>query len=219
MLPGVNTAWQQQLNAPNLQNNPYIQDYIRAAIDPIQQQLMQKVLPAVRSDAVSSGMFGGSRQGVGEGLGIQGFSNAATNATSGIMNNAYNTGMRAQANALKMSPIMAQLQSLGPDILRQLGLDERMMNQAQLDSAYQGLNRYQGIVGGQQWGTQGRTVSPNFVGNNAVNAGIGGAASGLALYNMLNQGSSSDQTSYGGNTYSDADTANTFSGQDALFQQ
>jgi len=197
MLPGANAAWQNQLNAPDLKNNPYINDYIQAALNPIQQRLMEQVLPQTRSDAVSSGMFGGSRQGVGEGIALKGWQQQSGDITSNILNSAYNTGMQSQGNALKMAPLIMQMQTMGPQILQQLGLQQRQMSQAELDQAYNSLQMYQNLVGGQQWGSTSNTVNPNYVGNNSFGAGLGGFASGLALYNQLNQGSKPPATSGG----------------------
>lgn len=207
MLPQIQSGWQSALNAPDLNTNPYIQNYISSAINPIQQRLQEQILPSIRSDAVSSGMFGGSRQGVGEGLAARGFVSESGDITSRILMNAYQQGLQQQMQALKLSPVIAQLNTVGPDIYRMLGAEERSMNQSQLDSAYQALQRYQGTVGGQGYGASGRTINPSYVGNNAIGSAFGGAASGLALYNMLNQnsGNSGGNVSQPVTTYSNDD--------------
>src|SRR3990172_9544753 len=82
-------AWEGALNAPDLKNNPYIQDYINASLNPIQKRLQEDILPGIRGDALSSGMYGGSRQGVGEGNAVAGFAREAGDTTAKINMSAY----------------------------------------------------------------------------------------------------------------------------------
>lgn len=187
-LPGMvpTQQWQNSLNAPDLTNNPYIQKYIQAALNPIMQQLQSNILPSIRSDAVSSGMYGGSRQGVGEGIAVRDWTQTSGDITSRILGDAYNRGMTQQMQALALTPQMLGAQTYGADILRGLGLEERTMNQAMLDSVYQGLNRYQGLVGGAQYGSASSTTSPNFTQYpNTFQNFVGGASSGAGLWGSL----------------------------------
>lgn len=91
-------------------NNPALLKHLQAGIDlsnagfqqnqaNATENLMENVLPSIRSGAIAAGQYGGSRQGVAEGNAIGDYSKALTNANLqlGMANSANVTG--AQANA------------------------------------------------------------------------------------------------------------------------
>lgn len=81
-------------------SNPAIQAMMDASTRNIREGLMEKALPAVRSDFISGNSFGGSRQGVAEGQAIRGAEDAAALANANILNNAYNTGLGAMTGVI-----------------------------------------------------------------------------------------------------------------------
>jgi hypothetical protein len=90
-------------------SNPYVQNAVKAATDPIYQDLSQRTLPGQQSTAAAgSGVnYGGSREGVQEGLDVQGAQRAAGQAGANIMNTALGQGLTATNQAIAQAPTTA----------------------------------------------------------------------------------------------------------------
>lgn len=102
--------------------NPYLTRSIQAGIDAtnagfntnqanVTNALQRQVLPGIRANAIASGGFGGSRQGIAEGLALSDYTNQLTNANTqlgtansanaiGAQANAFNQGQDRSLNAL-----------------------------------------------------------------------------------------------------------------------
>lgn len=94
----------------NPENNPYLQGAVDAAVRPITQQLTETQLPALRGSAITAGGYGGSRQGIAEGLASGRASTAIGDTASRLVQNLYDTNVRAQQNAIQMTPMLQQAQ-------------------------------------------------------------------------------------------------------------
>lgn len=90
--------------------NPNLQGAVDASVRPIQQNLLQSTLPSLRGEAVSAGGFGGSRQGIAEGLASQGASQAIGDTASKLVQGQYATNLDAQMKALGLLPQTQQAQ-------------------------------------------------------------------------------------------------------------
>lgn len=90
--------------------NPALQDTINAATLPIQQNLTESTLPAVRSAATQTGQFGSSRQGIAEGLAAGRASQAEGATAAGIANQGYQSGLDAMIKNLALIPQTQQAQ-------------------------------------------------------------------------------------------------------------
>jgi hypothetical protein len=90
-------------------SNPYVQNAVSAATQPIFQDLSQRTLPAQQATgAVGSGVnYGGSREGIQEGLDVQGAQRAAGQAGANIMNTALGQGLQATNQAIAQAPTTA----------------------------------------------------------------------------------------------------------------
>jgi hypothetical protein len=88
--------------------NPGLQGAIEAATRPITQNFTQSVLPNIRSGAVAADQFGGSRQGIAEGIAAQSLGNALSDATSKVVNPAYQSGLTAMTQNIGLAPSVAQ---------------------------------------------------------------------------------------------------------------
>ncbi len=139
--------------------NPVLGAQSAAAIQPIADQLMNRILPGITNQAVADGAVGGSRQGVAQGLAIQDFLRQAGNITTGIQNNAFNTGLGAMTNAvgqgfgatssgvgqglnfglqsLLNAPNAVEMSLLPPDIINSIGQQRQQLSQAQLSEEAQ----------------------------------------------------------------------------------
>ena len=92
----------------NPDSNPYLGRYADAMARPIVQNLTERILPSIRGDAISSGGYGGSRQGIAEGIASRGASEAIGDRTAQLYSGAYGQGLNAMQGAAGMLPGFAQ---------------------------------------------------------------------------------------------------------------
>lgn len=95
-------------------SNPVVQNAVKAATDPIFQNLAQTTIPQQQAaGAAGSGVnYGGSREGIAEGLATQGAQRAAGQAGAGIMNTALGQGLQGTLQAIGQAPTIAGAQAL-----------------------------------------------------------------------------------------------------------
>lgn len=105
---------------PNLLNaasNPYVSQVAEGATQTVFQQLMEQVLPQIRSGAGQAGQVGSSRQGITEGRAIEGATRQANQATAQIYNQNYQNSLGAMLQALGLgSQVGAQQTQEGQTI-------------------------------------------------------------------------------------------------------
>jgi len=77
------------LGALDFNNNPFFTQGVNAAIRPFTEQLTEQMLPSIRSGAVQTGQYGGSRQALAEGTAIGKASRAIGDTAAQFANNAY----------------------------------------------------------------------------------------------------------------------------------
>lgn len=92
------------------ESNPALKQYMETATQPIWQGLTEQALPAIRGEAIKSGGFGGSRQGIAEGLATGRAAQAAGNVTADIANKGYAGGLEALVKNLALLPQTQQAQ-------------------------------------------------------------------------------------------------------------
>lgn len=178
----------------NPSSNPALQGAIEAGTRPIMQNLTENQLPALRDEAVKSGNFGGSRQGIAEGIASRGASQAVGDTASKIVQGQYGTNIDAQLKAMGLLPTVqgAQTQpaattSAVGDVRQSLaqsllGQQVGNFNYDQLAPFLQSkelLSLVSGLPGGTTTST-GSTTQPNM----ALST-LGGAASGASLGTAL----------------------------------
>jgi hypothetical protein len=90
-------------------SNPYVQNAVTAATQPIFQDLSQRTLPAQQGTAASgSGVnYGGSREGTQEAQDVLNAYRTAGNTGAGIMNTALGQGLTATNQAIAQAPTTA----------------------------------------------------------------------------------------------------------------
>lgn len=143
-LPEV-ADWTQQGYADALKlrdpsQNPYLPRVIESSIRPVFEQLTRSVLPNIRNEAVGVGGYGGSRQGIAEGLATREATKQAMDLSGNIMNNAWQFGNQQANNALQLAPMIQGVQTAPSEILGAVGSQERAYQQAlmdQLSSTYE----------------------------------------------------------------------------------
>lgn len=116
-------------------NNPYVQDVISRSIRPAVEELTREVLPSIRSSFINTGGFGGSKQGIAEGMAIQGAQQAVGDAASRMNLGAYSQGLQSLLSGMSLAPSIQNMGMLPADILQAVGAQERAMEQARIDEA------------------------------------------------------------------------------------
>lgn len=84
-------------------NNPYLDQQAAAITGQLTRNLQENVMPGIRSEALASGQYGGSRQGIAEGLAASRMNQDLAPALTGLYGSAYENAqqrMGATAGAL-----------------------------------------------------------------------------------------------------------------------
>lgn len=174
----------------NPASNPNLQRAIDATTRPLYQNLTQTVLPQIRSDAVNTGNFGSSRQGIAEGLATQATQQAAADAAGKVAQNEYDTNVNAQLKAEALAPTVQQALTAAGTVQSGVGDVQRAQEQAQLNQKIANFNydQYapflqsqdiisllQGLPGGST------TTTASVPQANTATQALGGAAAGASL--------------------------------------
>jgi len=183
-------------------DNPYLQQQIDAMSSNMARNLNENVMPGLRSEALASGQYGGSRQGIAEGLAMsrmnQDLAPAITNLLGGSYENAQNRmfGTATQLNdqAFQNANMNADRNMNTQQFNANLGLQnnqQEMQRQNQrlnahqtgLDMLNQGLNmqdtQFQNYIQNQLLPNQLNWNNLNQYGNVAVTgAGLGNQSTG-----------------------------------------
>lgn len=176
----------------NPSTNPNLQGAIKAATDPLYTRLNEQLLPSIRSDAITTGGFGGSRQGIAEAGAIRDTQNAAANTASTIAQNQYDTNVKAQLSALGLLPTVQQGQVQPALTTSGVGDVQQNLQQQQIDAAQQKYwldqllpliqgQALAGIAGGLPGGSTVSTGSVPQAQKPGASSLLGGALSGAAI--------------------------------------
>lgn len=175
-------------------SNPALKQWMAAADLPLEQNLTQNVLPNVRGQATAAGQFGGSRQGIAEGLATQGTQQAVGSTNANIANQGYLAGLNAFTQNLALLPQTMQAQTIpglttsGVGDVRQ-AMTQALLNQKNQQQLYPEIAPLlmgEAISGaGNSFQPQGSTTTASVPQQNPLLAGIGAGASGLSLGSQL----------------------------------
>ena len=161
------------------ESNPALQQYIDFANQATTRAFRQGGLQAIDAGSVQAGNVGSSRQGIAQGIGLQGLAQQVGQQTAGISSAAYGQGLQAYTQGLALSPQTAALQGArGQQLTRAGGAFANIANlpqQQQLDL----LRNYQGLVSGGFGGTQTSTGPGSQTGG--ISGALGGAATGYSV--------------------------------------
>lgn len=118
-------------------SNPALQATIDAGVRPIIETLMEQALPTIRGGAVTNGQFGGSRQGIAEGLATGRAAQAVGDTSAKIASAGYGQGLDAMTKGLQLAPSIASAQSLPGLTTSGVGDVRQGLEQAKLTSNMQ----------------------------------------------------------------------------------
>jgi len=119
------------------ESNPALAAATQAAIRPLEQQFSNVTLPGIRGEAITAGGFGGSRQGIAEGLAAQGLAQTSGDVTASIQANAFQQSLDAMTRALFAAPATAQLEFLPSTAVGAVGAQNQQLAQARLSEEAQ----------------------------------------------------------------------------------
>lgn len=162
---------------------PVMQEAARVPTRAFQEQ----VLPSIRSGAQMAGQYGGSRQGIAEGIASRGLSEALAGQQVGLAQTAASEALQQRRSGMGMLPMMAGLGQMPYQLQSQVGAQRQGMEQAQLSeqaqqfyAPLQQLQAFQGLIGGGYGGTQ----STPYYGNPML-GGLAGMMMGNQFGGML----------------------------------
>lgn len=148
-------AFNTGLNAADVNNNPYLDSAMNAAIRPLTQQYTEQVLPGIRNSSIGAGSLGSSRQGIAEGIASRGYMDAVGGVTANMGNSAYNQGLNTMTQTLGYAPSMMNLGMTPSGIYQDVGT--QMQN-----APWQQLGNYAGLLGDPTVLQQSKTKSSGF---------------------------------------------------------
>ena len=180
--------------AMDVNNNPYLAKTVNTAMQQIQNKYTDPngVLANIRSGAESAGQYGGSRQGVAEGIAAREYSQALGNTAAQMYSDAYNKGQDTFARTLATAPQVMQSYALPAQLLSAVGAQREGLAQSMedynaaqrdwdLNSRWLPLERYANIVYGGG-GSQGTSTSTSGAPpRNPLLGATGGGMAGWAL--------------------------------------
>lgn len=180
----------------DVNNNPYIQQAVQGAINPVINSFRDQVLPGIRSGAGDAGQFGGSRQGIVEGLAMDRLGQTLTDTTSSMYSDAYNRGLDTFDRSLAMLPQTLGLTSMPGQMLDAVGQQNQNYQQQLLNTMLgnfdtlqnrdlQKLIAYQGLVQGNYGGQSSGTTTGPGMQTSPIAGALGGASMGAGLASTL----------------------------------
>lgn len=187
--------------AMDVQNNPYLQSAISAALRPTTQQYVEPggVLSSIRTNATDSGQFGGVRQGVAEGIAAGRYTQNAMDMAGKMASSAYDKGQDIFSRTLALAPQTMNLNNMPVSTLSGVGAQMESMGQEEaaylanqnmwnLNAPWAPLQNYANIVyGGANPSTTSTSTGEASRRNRAMGA-LGGAASGAAIGSAIAPG-------------------------------
>jgi len=140
-------------------NSPLVQNQIGQANRQVTEDFNRNIMPTIGVDALTAGQYGGSRQGVAEGMAASNAQNIMADQATDIMSDAFKTGSQNAQFAVSQAPSIWSMGNMPSSVQGAVGQDQSAWEQAQLDNQlaqwYFGqqnpwdmLSQYQGLVTG-----------------------------------------------------------------------
>jgi hypothetical protein len=186
----------------SMDSNPYLQGYGESIAGGMTTNLMENILPKLRSGArMAGGAYSGnnSRQGLAEAGAVTGTQGAIGDALQKLAYDAYSRGLTGMEKGLALNPQTMASQMMPGQAASAVGGQMRQMDQAMLDDAAQRFYMEQnlpflkaqdlmGLISGMPGGSGVSTVTGAQPRSSPLMGGLGGAASGAMLGSMVMPG-------------------------------
>ena len=173
-------------------NNPMLDGMYDAAARRVTDTFNEDVMPGISKSAVANGGFGGSRQGIAEGLAAKEAHQGLTDLANNIYGDAYNLGFGAMSD-LTQTQMQGGIDAAAQNANLQQGANQNNAGWAQQANMTNANNNLAGQLANQSVGMQGMGMALNALQSNqganlsAQNMNAGNQlASGLANMNALN---------------------------------
>lgn len=176
----------------NVENNPYLQNAINAAIRPVTQNFQENVIPGIQSQfSVGTDAYDQSREGIARGIAQRSYLDTVGDISSNMANAGYNTGMNATISAFNQVPQLTTAATAPGQAQWNIGALLQGQNQNQINAAgaFDALQQQRLQQAGNfytqigQIGRQGSQVTQGAQGNPYLGA-VGGAILGNQIYRM-----------------------------------
>lgn len=159
------SGWLGLMGSGDVGNNPWVNNMLNANSDAMSRNLTQNLLPGIRGNSIQVGQGGSTRQGIAEGLAMQGMQNSLAQSNAQTQLGAYGQGLDSIANALEFSPQMLNLGLQPANITEFVGQGIREDESRALADDMARFEHYQNeperlvstqanlLNGGSSWGT------------------------------------------------------------------
>ena len=134
MISPAMQAWQSTLTAPDVANNPYVQNMLEQQ-QALASRSLREQIPGIESAAIGAGQLGGSRQGVVEAMRERDIRQDLLSQAAQTQMDAYTAGLGQQRFGLSAAPQMAGFGMMGADVLAGVGGARRAEEQLAIDEA------------------------------------------------------------------------------------
>lgn len=119
--------------------NPGLQGTLDAATRQLTNNFTQSILPSIRDDAVLAGGYGGSGQGIAEGLAAQGLQQQVGDTSAQILAQNYQAGLDAMSKGLAFAPSNISAAFTPATAISGVGDVQQQQQQAQINDL---INNY-----------------------------------------------------------------------------
>lgn len=182
------------------ESNPYLQQSMQAALNPVFQRFQTETLPQLRSNAIAQGAYSGNRNAITEGLAAQGMQRQAADTTAQMALQNLSNERQLQQNSGQLIQQGANLNLAYPQQLLTAGdisqgWSQDMINEALAqysgaqNAPWNGMQQYGGVV---LSGSPGQSTVSNTAYNplkqstgSMVAGGLSGAAGGAMMGSMF----------------------------------
>lgn len=116
--------------------NPGLAAAIKGAVQPIEENYSENIIPQIKEGGVGVGQFGGGREGALEGIASQAEQRAIGATAGGIETQAYEQGLDQMTRALGLSPTVQQAELEPGAATSSVGDVQQQLEQQQLTEAF-----------------------------------------------------------------------------------
>lgn len=139
-LVGAGAGAQAQMLDPDfmLKPNQYVHNAANAVTSQVTQNLMENILPGIRSNAIAEGgpySGGATREGITAGKAISGTNQGLSNALADMYFKNYSTGLAGMSEAIGRNPQVLQAGLFPAQVQGAVGTQNQNMQQALLNEA------------------------------------------------------------------------------------
>jgi hypothetical protein len=180
--------------AMDVNNNPHLAGAIDAAIRPMVRNFSDPggALSQIRSSSIANGQFGGTRQGIAEGIAASRLATDIGDVSARMSSDAYNKGQDTFARTLGLAPSAMQAGLMPANMLSAIGAQNEGFSQMlenynaagrefDLNRSFIPVQNYANLINGIQAPSTTSTNSVNQGGAGTAMSALGGGVSGAMM--------------------------------------